>query len=759
MRILVVVHGFPPAVQGGSEIYAHALAMAMRRQFHDEILVLTRVNDPSRPEYDVTVERRGGLEVVRINNTFRLTRSVEDSYRHKAIADRLEPFIASFKPDVAHIHHLTCLSTDLVGQLGRRGVPAVMTLHDYWLMCHRGQLLDVNLQLCDGPDKNGCGACLGPAAQVHPVIAAAAPAWRAVERHAPRPLAAPLRRIAALTASAAGARAVECSAAASRLAHMKDVCSRIDHFVAPSHYVRDRFVQFGIDADRISVSRMGFPDSPTPRQRPRNAAAPLRVGFVGSMMVSKAPHVLLEAIRRLPGAATVDMFGAFVPYHGDDRYQQTLKPLLQHPAVHVHGPLSHDEIATALAPLDVLVVPSIWPENSPLTISEAFLAGVPVVASDIGGIPELVTHERSGLLFKAGDPAGLTACLRRLLDDPDLLPRLRNGLPAVRRIEDDASATRELYCRTIASASADRNLAANDRIAAVVLHYRQPDDTRLAVQSLLASDTAIDPILVVDNDGAATLALGSDPRVTVLHQPVNRGYSGGMNAGIREALARGATHVLLANSDTIVPPDCVSRLRRALVEPAAGIAGPLVASRGVPDTIESRGIHYDARTGRMRMLDARRAFAQAEAAWAPSTAVDAVSGCLMLVDGRVFRAIGELDEAFFFGFEDLDFCLRARQAGWATLVVRDAVAYHEGSKSIGADAPIRLRYAARNHLWLAHHRGAAADRLAGALRTSTVIALNLAHAVRSPGSSLLARLTAVIGGTRDYFAGRVGPIA
>jgi glycosyltransferase involved in cell wall biosynthesis len=113
----------------------------------------------------------------------------------------------------------------------------------------------------------------------------------------------------------------------------------------------------------------------------------------------------------------------------------------------LHGIVPHAEIPAALAALDVLVLPSVWLENAPLVIEEAFLAGVPVVASDLGGMAERVEHGRSGLLFRAGDPLALRRTLARLEAEPGLLERLRAGLPRVESMEEDAAETRALYER------------------------------------------------------------------------------------------------------------------------------------------------------------------------------------------------------------------------------------------------------------------------------------------------------------------------
>jgi GT2 family glycosyltransferase len=147
-----------------------------------------------------------------------------------------------------------------------------------------------------------------------------------------------------------------------------------------------------------------------------------------------------------------------------------------------------------------------------------------------------------------------------------------------------------------------------------------------------------------------------------------------------------------------------------------------------------------------------------------TTVVDAVSGCAMLVRREVLEAVGLLDEQYFFSFEDLDLCFRARQAGFATVLAARATAYHEGGRSMGPRAPQRLYYAARNHLRFAARNDTgsrlteSAKRLpVSFFRTSSIIALNVAHAVRAGGASLPVRLAAVARGTRDHFAGRYGP--
>jgi GT2 family glycosyltransferase/glycosyltransferase involved in cell wall biosynthesis len=744
VRIVLIVHGFPPSASGGTELYVDACARELRRA-GDDVLVVTREQDPGHDEYAVRAEDRDGIRIVRINNTFRNTRSFEETYRDDAIEAALLRAIDEFRPDAAHVHHLTGLSTTIVARLRDRGIPIIATLHDYWLMCHRGQLVDVELRACAGPDV--CRRCVGVAGGTGPVTHAGAQALRAVEKHLPLAAAQSIRSAAERMASIVSTAGEADEQHNRRLDHMRAICRHVTRFVAPSQSIRERFVRFGVHADRIELSRYGVDPAPF-RGVQRTRSDRLRIGFIGSLMVSKGPHVLLEAVRELPpGSFSVDVYGGYAPYHGDDRYRWTLEPLLQQDGISVRGPVPHERVPLALASLDVLVVPSIWPENSPFVIHEAFLAGVPVVASRIGGIPELVDGGRGGLLFDPGDPTSLARVLARILNEPRLLASLRDSIPAVRTIEDDVAAARQLY-------AIEPERAPDRRIAAIVLNYGTPDDTYLAVRSLLASHPPLAMVIVVNNDatdGALRAVLEPFlPRITLIGNGRNLGFSGGMNAGILAALECGADAVMLVNSDVVVPPDCVGSLDRALAsEPRAGIAGPVVRSRAEPDRMASLGMTYSRMTGRMRD--------RAGGSGRSGGTVDAVSGCAMLVRREVIDVIGLLDEDYFFSFEDIDYCLRARAAGFTTILAGGASAYHEGGRSIGAMSPRRLYFAARNHLRLAKRADPDANRIVVAGRTASIVLLNLAHAVRTRGGSIGSRLAAVVRGTRDYIADRFGP--
>jgi GT2 family glycosyltransferase len=294
------------------------------------------------------------------------------------------------------------------------------------------------------------------------------------------------------------------------------------------------------------------------------------------------------------------------------------------------------------------------------------------------------------------------------------------------------------------------------RLAAIVLNYRTPIETRECARALVAAARPPDDLIVVDNgsgDGSDQELRAALPGARVVQTGANRGFSGGINAGIACALDGGADTILLANSDVRAAPDCVGRLESALAARAdLGVVGPALIDPD--DRIESLGISFSFTTGRVFNRGAGRPAAAARAAAAVEI-VDGVSGCLMLVKRAVFERIGLFEERYFYSFEDLDFCLRARAAGWQSACVAGAEARHEGARTIGARSPQRIYFATRNHLLLAG-RAAPARWPLGAARAASIVALNFAHVVFTRPAPVAAGLRAFTRGLWDHLRRRYG---
>ena len=762
MRILQIVHGFPPAASGGTEVYVRDLAAALAATAADEVMVLTREEDLNRPELSVRRSADGPVHVTTINNTFQSSVSFEASYANPALERIAGDVLDDWQPDVVHVQHLTCLSTGIPRQAARRSIPVVLTLNDYWLICHRGQLVDLDGRRCAGPFEGGCARCLPPG------VLAGAAAFRAgrLLRSVPLPGATAAVNLAARAVGAVTPSDRTRAATVARLRHMQSAVRDVDLFLAPSATIAEAFVRFGIPADRLARCNQGIALAPLQGGQ-RSLSGPLRVGFAGGFIPTKGPHVLLDAIAQMPpGSVVVDLLGSSGAYHGQGGFAESLATRLGCPAIRRLGPVPHERMPTVFQDLDVLVVPSTWIENAPFIIREAFGAGVPVVASDLGGMAEMVRDGIDGLLFPAGDPQALAAALRRLVDDRTLLGALRAGIVRPMSIEEDAASLRAVYgqltsTHTPRASSARIPVGEPSRreltnASAVVLNYRTAEQTWLAVRSLQTSRTRPSEILIVDNasgDGSAGRLRRSLEGVRVIESPTNAGFSGGCNIGIRAALDGGAEYILLLNSDVVLAPDAIGHMAAAMERhPGIGIVAPVLLSREEPDHVSSAGISFSRQTGRMRHRAAGRRVAALEPG--PVQIVDAVSGCVMLIRRAVFERAGLLDEAYFFSFEDIDFCLRARDAGFQTGCVQDAVGYHEGGRTIGRRSARRVYFATRNHLRLAAQAGAPRGR---SLRAGIVVGLNAAYVLVSPEAPLIRGALALVRGARHHFIGRYGP--
>jgi glycosyltransferase involved in cell wall biosynthesis len=248
-----------------------------------------------------------------------------------------------------------------------------------------------------------------------------------------------LRRTAPALASAA-TRAldpghVDAAAIRRRLAYARHVFDTIDLFVAPSASVGAEFVRLGIDRRRMEVSDYGFVHSRPDADPSPDPNRPLRIGFVGTIVWHKGAHVLIEAARLLQGSFEVHLHGDTAIFPG---YVAALRQAAAGLPVTFHDGFDRESVHRIYRGLDVLVVPSLWPENSPLVIHEAFMHHVPVVGARIGGIAGLVVDGVNGLLVDPFSAESLAAALRRLLGEPALRRQLSAAAPAVKTIEQDA---------------------------------------------------------------------------------------------------------------------------------------------------------------------------------------------------------------------------------------------------------------------------------------------------------------------------------
>jgi glycosyltransferase involved in cell wall biosynthesis len=463
VRILHAIHDFLPRHRAGSEIYALRLCQELATRHH--VSILCAEYDPQRPHGHVTWRVFDDLQVIEVVNNWQCG-SFADTYRPPLIGDRIAHVMRAIQPDVVHVHNLLNLSFDLPSQAAKYGAPVVATLHDYTLVCPSGgqRIHQSEQHVCRSIDSTRCARCFRESpfytqatfGRLSAVTQSATLSGRAASA-----LSTVARRFPALGASLARAAAcvphlpVTPQDIDERLTAAREVFRQIDTFVAPSASIASEFERLGVERTRIRVSDYGF-NPLQPLQR-NGANRPLRIGYVGTLVWHKGVHILLDAVRTLPGGSyELKIFGdpnVFPTYVADLRARATGLP------VAFMGAFDIQRTADAYGAIDLLVVPSLWLENSPLVIHEAFMAGIPVIGARIGGIVGLIEEGRNGRLYDPESSTALATVLGELVNAPEGLRQLSAGVrtsPPVKSIAQDASEWEAIYANAVSRRATDR---------------------------------------------------------------------------------------------------------------------------------------------------------------------------------------------------------------------------------------------------------------------------------------------------------------
>lgn len=305
-----------------------------------------------------------------------------------AAARRVGEATERFRPDVAHVHNTWFAhSPSVLFALRRRGVPVVMTVHNYRLVCGNGLLLR---------DGAPCEACIGH----HTVPAVRNACYR--DSHI------------ASTVAAAGIAAHSALGTWTR---------GVDRYLVLTRFASDRLQRAGLPSARMALAPNAVAD-PGPRSLP--AARSRDVLFVGRLSPEKGVAVLLEAWRR------TEPEGLRLLIVGDGPARGALERSAPR-NVDFLGRLCAGDVRQLLLRARALVIPSIWYEGQPLVALEGLAAGLPLLMSNIGGLPEILNGGRAGWLSAPGDAAALAGALVQLRSDTAVADR---GLEARCRYEE-----------------------------------------------------------------------------------------------------------------------------------------------------------------------------------------------------------------------------------------------------------------------------------------------------------------------------------
>ncbi len=415
LRVLYVVHGHPAERPGGAEVYALELYRAAQASPDIEPYLLTRTARRGSPPVwvDPTDPRHFWLSTQDDDFDF-----LHQEYRPLGVVGLwLDRLLRDLAPDIVHFQHTLYVGLDLVRRV-RDVVPGarvVYTLHEFFPICyHRGLMFRTQERVpCNGATPDRCHECFPD---------------------------------------------VSSASFAARAGHVRRRLAGVDLFVAPSRFLRDRYVEWGLPADRIVAEEYGrLPAHPTDNSRQQGYPLRTRFGYFGQLNAFKGVDVLLRAVLHLaaspgglPAGFELHLHGANLelqPIAFQKLYRGLLDACRPLGVVTDHGPYSQNQSAGLVAAVDWVVVPSVWWENSPLVIQEAFAHGRPVLCSDIGGMREKVADGTDGLHFRAADPADLARVLTFAATTPGLWDRLRVNVSPPYPMSDHLRRLLELYRR------------------------------------------------------------------------------------------------------------------------------------------------------------------------------------------------------------------------------------------------------------------------------------------------------------------------
>ncbi len=423
MKILLTTHQFFPQFSAGTEVLTLTVARELIARGH-EVRVLTgypgsaTLSDKDRfDEYDFE-----GIRVHRFHHAYvpmgGQTSMIEIGYNNRLCADFFGFILKSLKPDVVHCFHLNRLGTGLIERAVHADIPCFMTPTDFWTICATGQLLLPDGRLCVGPNAHA-GNCLKHFAQSTQKSAVGR-----IAKWLPTAGANLLVHLTKVGALPKYPKQPEVLAIGNRLSSNVSRLNQLNGLIVPNQFMKEFLVRHGVFSNLITVAAFGISaTSPAPNTRQANHNAPLRVGFIGTLAPHKGCHILIEAFSTLPATcATLKIYGRLDEF--PDYVAELQSRVQNHRSIEFCGTFPNSEIRRVFTDIDVLVVPSMWYENTPLVLYSAQAARCPVVASNLPGLSEVIEHDKNGLLFAAGSSVDLAQQLFRLLNEGRLLQKL-----------------------------------------------------------------------------------------------------------------------------------------------------------------------------------------------------------------------------------------------------------------------------------------------------------------------------------------------
>lgn len=436
-KVLLTVHKFFPDHRAGTEILTLKIAQTLKQRGH-EVLIVTANPPDTDARYKEGEELKryefDGLNVVSVEEPLRLKdNKFSHEYFNPHIGKCFSEILTSFKPDVVHVMHAQNLSASVIEAAKQAGVRVVLSPTDFWFICPIVQLKRPDGQVCEGPGPKGvnCLTCYTPHLVPPPSQFKEAFAKRFPNLNSTVAAGAYPAYVASKLPSAV-------SATVARPDFLRDIANKSDAIAVPTQLMKRLFVKNGINPDLIHHIPFGIDTAPLLAFQNKTESSVLRIGFIGTIFEHKGVDLLVSAFQRLkePDKAILTIYGN--PNQFPDYFRKLRASVDSHPPtaekITFAGTFPNDRFGETLQELDVLVVPSRWYENTPLVMQSALATRTPLVATDLGGMSELIQPEKNGLLFALNDVDGLASQLDKLIGQPQLLRKMQENIEPQRTI-------------------------------------------------------------------------------------------------------------------------------------------------------------------------------------------------------------------------------------------------------------------------------------------------------------------------------------
>jgi glycosyltransferase involved in cell wall biosynthesis len=453
MKILLISHFFPPKHNAGTEKRTFGYAQKLLERGHQvHVLCAGKYEEGARRYWNGhTDEIYQGIPVRRINLFWQKSPDPNRYlYKNPLTAKFLKQCLTEWQPDLLHITSCLTLSASIIKAAKESGLPVVLTLTDFWFVCPKLSLLKHDGSLCNGiTTSRECIQCLSWESGIYGRLRKAFSDETAVgmlDMVSKVPAAGRLRTLRGMAPNIS-----------ERKVYLAAMLKLADAVISPSQHLRETLRQSGIRR-QIRVIQSGHDLSWLRKEMQKTPNERIRFGYIGQFIFPKGVHVLLEAFSKCnwEGKAELHLYGGTtetLPTYWQELQQ---KEYFTSELVQVHGTFAHENLGEILAGIDVLVVPSMWYENNPRVIQEAFASKTPVIASNVGGISEFVQDGVNGYLFRRGDSADLAARMQCIVDDPAQIQRLAVNLPHVREMEEEMDEIESLYFEILSEPTAHK---------------------------------------------------------------------------------------------------------------------------------------------------------------------------------------------------------------------------------------------------------------------------------------------------------------